>query len=486
MATKVAETKPRNSSVALIVIALAQLMIVLDVAIVNVALPPIQRELHFAATDLEWVVNAYAIAFGGLLLLGGRTGDLLGRRRMFVIGALVFTAGSMAGGLANSSTYLVAARGAQGVGAAILAPTALSLLAATFPQGPERNRALGIYSAVSAGGGAIGVLMGGVITNYLSWRWIMFVNVPAGLFLALAAPRFLIRADGKPGRLDLPGAVTVTAGSSLLVYSLARVATHDWSESVTRATVIIAIVLLAGFVALESRGTQPLMPPSIFANRNRSGAYALSLAIGAAWAGVLFVLTLFLQNVLGLSPLQAGFAFLPIAVGVGLGSQITSRLLGRISPRLLMSAGSLLAATGMFWLSAVTVHANYVTDVLGPLIVLASGLGLTFVATSAMAIAGVQPSQSGLASALLNVGRQLGGSLGIAIMGTVASTVTRDQLAAGPFTRAAVNRALVSGFSAAFEIAGLIALIGFVAVLVTVRPSRPAVTQQPLEVEVAA
>ncbi len=484
--TRVAEARPRNTNVALVVIALAQLMVVLDVAIVNVALPSIQRELHFTATDLEWVVNAYAIAFGGLLLLGGRTGDLFGRRRMFIIGALLFTAGSMAGGLANSSAFLIAARAAQGVGAAILAPTALSLLAATFPQGPARNRALGVYSGVSAGGGAIGLLMGGIITNYLSWRWIMFVNVPVGLFLAFAAPRFLIRAEGKPGRLDLPGAVTVTAGVSLLVYGLARVATHDWSDSITRATLIIAVVLLAGFIAFESRGRQPLMPLRIFANRNRSGAYALSLAIGAALSGMLFLLTLFLQNVLGFSPLQAGFAFLPTALGVIVGAGITSRLIGRVGPRVPMTTGSLLAATGMFWLSAVTVHASYFTDVLGPLVVLAIGLGMAFVSTSATTISGVQASESGLASALLNVGRQLGGSLGIAIMGTVATTVTRNQIATGPFTHAAVNRALVSGFSASFEIAGLIALLGFVSVLIVVRHRPAAVATRPVEVDVAA
>src|SRR5205807_2018198 len=268
---------PRKLNLALAVIALAQLMVVLDTAIVNVALPSIQRSLHFNPTDLEWVVNAYAIAFGGLLLLGGRTGDLFGRRRMFIVGALMFTAGSMAGGLATSSTFLIAARAAQGVGAAILAPTALSLLAATFPQGAQRNRALGVYSAVSAGGGGIGLLMGGIITNYLSWRWIMFVNVPIGLLLAFAAPRVLIRGEGKPGRLDLPGAITVTAGVSLLVYSLARVATHDWSDNVTRETLAIAVALLVTFVALEARGRHPLMPLRIFANRNRSGAYGLSL-----------------------------------------------------------------------------------------------------------------------------------------------------------------------------------------------------------------
>jgi EmrB/QacA subfamily drug resistance transporter/deazaflavin-dependent oxidoreductase (nitroreductase family) len=481
------KSTPRNLNVALVVIALAQLMVVLDVAIVNVALPSIQRELHFAATDLEWVVNAYAIAFGGLLLLGGRTGDLFGRRRMFVIGALLFTAGSLSGGLATSSIFLVVARAAQGIGAAILAPTALSLLAATFPQGAERNRALGVYSAVSAGGGGVGLLMGGIITNYLSWRWIMFVNVPIGLLLAFAAPRFLIRGEGKPGRLDLPGAISVTAGVSLLVYGLARVATHDWTDSVTRASLAIAVALLVTFVALESRGHSPLMPLRIFANRNRSGAYGLSLAIGAALSGMLFLLTLFLQNVLTFSPLQAGFAFLPTAAGVVVGAGLTSRLIGRVGPRIPMTAGALLAATGMFWLSAVTVNANYVSDVLGPLVILAVGLGMAFLSTSVTAISGVQPNESGLASALLNVGRQLGGSLGIAIMGTIATTVTRNQLATGPFDHAAVDRALTAGFSSAFEIAGVIAIAGFVIALVAVRHRKsPAITAPITDVEVAA
>jgi EmrB/QacA subfamily drug resistance transporter/deazaflavin-dependent oxidoreductase (nitroreductase family) len=490
MATNIAiapKSTPRNLNLALVVIALAQLMVVLDVAIVNVALPSIQRELHFAATDLEWVVNAYAIAFGGLLLFGGRTGDLFGRRRMFIIGALMFTAGSLAGGLATSSTFLIAARAAQGVGAAVLAPTALSLLAATFPQGAERNRALGVYSAVSAGGGAVGLLMGGIITNYVSWRWIMFVNVPIGLLLALAAPRALIRGEGRPGRLDLPGAVTVTAGVSLLVYGLARVATHDWSDSVTRATLVIAVALLATFVALESRGRHPLMPLRIFANRNRSGAYGLSLAIGAALSGMLFLLTLFLQNVLGFTPLQAGFAFLPTAVGIGLGAGLTSRLIGRLGPRVPMTTGALLAAIGMFWLSAVTVHANYVPDIVGPLVVLAVGLGMAFVSTSVIAISGVQPHESGLASALLNVGRQLGGSLGIAIMGTIATTVTRNQLATTRFSDAALNSALTAGFSSAFEIAGLIALLGFVTALVAVRHRQSPLAAAPIvETEIAA
>jgi EmrB/QacA subfamily drug resistance transporter len=464
----------RSSGVALGVIAVAQLMVVLDVAIVNVALPSIQRALSFSATDLEWVVNAYAIAFGGLLLLGGRTGDLFGRLRMFVAGTLVFTAGSLAGGLATTATALIAARTLQGVGAAIVAPTALSLLADTFAEGPARNRALGVYSAVSAGGGALGLLLGGVITNYFSWRWILFVNVPVGIVLAIVAPRVLSTARGRRGRLDLPGAAAVTAGATLLVYGLSRAAVHGWDDQTTVVTLGGGAALLAVFVAIEAVSRQALLPLRVFGNRNRSGAYALSLATGAALSGTLFTLTLFLQNVLGLTPLQAGFAFLPTAMGVVVGAGITSRIVGRTGPRLPMAVGALMTAIGLFWLSAITVGASYPVAVLGPLAVLAIGLGQVFVSTSMTAIAGVRSDESGVVSAVLNVGRQLGGSIGIALMGTLATGVARDSLVGVRPTHVAINIALTHGFSASFQLAGLIALIGFAAAISAVRRPRPA------------
>lgn len=463
----------RSSSLALGVIAVAQLMVVLDVAIVNVALPSIQHALSFSATNLEWVVNAYTIAFGGLLLLGGRAGDLFGRLRMFVVGTLLFTVGSLAGGLAATSTELIVARAAQGIGAAIVAPTALALLAGTFAEGPARNRALGVYSAVSASGGALGLLLGGVITTYLSWRWILFVNVPVGIALALIAPRVLVTSSGRRGRLDLPGAGAVTAGATLLVYGLGRAAIHGWSDRTTVVTIFGGIALLAVFVALEAVSRQPLLPMRIFANRNRSGAYALSLTTGAMLSGTLFALTLFLQNVLGLTPLQAGFAFLPTAVGVVIGAGITSRIIGRTGPRLPMAAGALMAAIGVFWLSAITVDAAYPVAVLGPLAVLAIGLGQVFVSTSATAIAGARADESGVVSAVLNAGRQLGGSIGIALMGTLAAGVARDSLAGVRPTHVGVNLALTHGFSAAFQLAGLMALVGFAGAIIAVRRRRP-------------
>ena len=466
-------TKPRNSSIALVVIAVAQLMVVLDVAIVNVALPSIQHALKFNAADLEWVVNAYAIAFGGLLLLGGRMGDLYGRLRMFVAGTLVFAAGSLAGGLAATSTALIVARTAQGVGAAIVAPTALALLAGTFAEGPARNRALGVYSAISAGGGALGLLLGGVITTYFSWRWILFVNVPVGLVLAFVAPRVLNPSRGRPGRLDLPGAAAVSAGAVLLVYGLSRAAVHGWNDATTVVTLSAGGALVAAFVLIEALSHEPLLPLSLFSNRNRTGAYALSLANGAALSGTLFLLTLFLQNVLGMSPLQAGFAFLPTALGIVAGAGITSRLIARTGPRVPMTVGSLMAAIGLFWLAAITDHAMYPVSVLGPLVVLAAGIGQVFVSASVVTISGVTSRESGIASAVLNVGRQLGGSIGIALMGTIAASVTRGQLAGVPPTHTALAHALTSGFTAGFQLAGCIALAGFVAAFIAVRRRRP-------------
>src|SRR6266852_8636557 len=303
---------PRNLGLALAVIAAAQLMVVLDATIVNIALPSIQRSLKFTPTGLEWVINAYSLTFGGLLLLGGRAGDLFGRRRVFTAGIVLFTLGSLAGGFATNATWLIAARAAQGVGAAIVAPTALSLIADTFREGSERNRALGVYGAVAGAGGALGLLLGGLLTSFASWRWVLFVNVPIGIVLAIVAPRVLAASPGRDGRLDLPGAFTVTGGMVSLVYGLSHAATYGWTDRLTLAALALAGLLLLIFVAVESRSRHALMPFTIFAHRNRDGAYVLSLIIGVAVFGVFFFLTQFVQNILGFSPLVAGVSFLPL------------------------------------------------------------------------------------------------------------------------------------------------------------------------------
>ena len=469
------------AGLALFLIALAQLMVVLDTAVVNIALPSIQRALHFTPTGLEWVVNGYALAFCGLLLLGGRAGDLFGRRRMFVGGVLLFTIGSLAGGFATTSSWLVAARVAQGVGGAIVAPTALSLVADTFPEGKARNRAFGVYSAVSGAGGAAGLLLGGLITNYFSWRWVLFINVPIGLLLAVAAPRVLVATIGKHGRLDLPGAVTVSAGMALLVYGLNRAATYGWTSAQTVAPLALAAALIAAFLLIEMRTNQPLMPLRIFVSRTRSASYAVRLALGATLGGVLFFLTQFLQNVLGYSPIKAGLAFLPITLGVVTGAQLASRLVGRIGGRLLMMTGALFAGIGLFWLSMITERTGYLSGVLGPVVVFGFGLGLIFVATTITAVAGVRPAESGLSSALLNVGQQIGSSLGLAVLGTIAARVATDELVGVRPTLAAVHHAVTAGYSNAFEVGAAIAVA---ALLIAVaagrrRPQAPTISRVP-------
>src|ERR1700694_3283920 len=448
---------PSNLGLALAVIAAAQLMVVLDATIVNIALPSIQRALNFSATGLEWVINAYALTFGGLLLLGGRAGDLFGRRRMFTAGIVVFTLGSLAGGFATSATWLIAARAAQGIGAAIVAPTALSLIADTFREGPERTRALGVYGAVAGAGGALGLLLGGVLTNFASWRWVLFVNVPIGIVLAIVAPRVLASSHRRPGRLDLPGALTVTGGVGSLV-----------------------------FVTIESRSRHALMPFSIFAQRNRDGAYLLSLVIGVAVFGVLFFLTQFVQNILGFSPLVAGVAFLPLTAAIIITAQIVARLVGRFGTRPFITIGPLLVASGLFWLSQINDQTTYLTGLVGPMLLIAVGMGNIFVPLTLMAVAGTTSDESGLASALLNVGQQIGGSIGIALLGTIAATTTKNQLAGVLPTHAVVNHALAAGYAAGFQVAVGIALLGFVAAVVVFRGTRRPQTAPRLAEETAA
>ena len=475
----------RHLGLALVVISAAQLMVVLDATIVNIALPSIQRDLHFSSTSLEWVINAYALAFGGLLLLGGRSGDLYGRRRMFVIGIGLFTLASLAGGLAQSETWLIIARAAQGAGGAIASPTALSLIASTFPEGRPRNRAMGVYAAMSGAGAAVGLLLGGVLTDKLDWRWVLFVNVPVGALVALAAPRVLGESERRRGRLDLPGAVSATAGMTLLVYGLTHAATTGWSNSVTIGSLVIAAVLLVAFVAIEARSRHALMPLHIFANRNRSGAYLVMLTVGAAIFAMFFFLTQFVQNILGYSPLKAGAAFLPVSAVIVTFAGISSRLVARVGPRPLMTVGPLAASGGLFWMSHITVHSTYPT-ILGPMLMIAMGMGTTFVPATLTAVSQVRRDEAGLASALLNTGQQIGGSLGLAVLVTVASTVTsnrvRDAVTAlaghgaappGAALPAAILRhAVTSGYASAFRIGALIALAAAVvaAAMVRVRP----------------
>ena len=463
--------------VALMVIAGAQLMVVLDVTIVNVALPHIRSGLGFSRTGLAWVIDAYTLAFGGLLLLGGRAGDILGRRRMFMIGVALFAGASLAGGFATSSAWLIAARAAQGVGAAIASPTALSLVTTAFPEGPERNRAFGIYAAVAGAGGGIGLILGGVLTDLISWRWVLFVNVPIGALLVLAAPYVLPESERNPGRFDFPGAITATAGVGSLVYGFIHAASSGWGDPQTLVAFAVAAVLLPAFLAIEMRSRQPLMPLHLFTDRNRSGSYAVMLMGGAAMFGVLFFLTQYLQNILGYSPLRTGLAFLPLNLIIITSAQVAARMVPRIGPRPLILSGTVMMTAGLVWLSQISVGSGYTGLVLPAMAVMGLGLGQIFVPVTLLAVSGVERRDAGVASAMLNVSQQVGGTLGLSALVTVSASATASQLAgiAGAGARAQASAlALVHGWATGFVLAAGFAALAFLSALLVLRP-RPSV-----------
>jgi EmrB/QacA subfamily drug resistance transporter len=424
-----APRRGHHPGIALAVIAASQLMVVLDATIVNIALPHIREALGFSTTSLSWVLNAYTLTFGGFLLLGGRAGDILGRRRVFIAGILLFTFASLLGGLATSEGWLLAARALQGVGAAIASPTALALITTNFAEGPERNRAFGVFAAVSGSGAAIGLLAGGMLTSWLSWRWVLFVNVPIGILLAMLAPLYISESERQPGRFDISGALTSTAGMAALVYGFIRAAQEGWSDPVTIASFAAAAVLLAGFVLIERRTRQPITPLHMFRDRNRAGSYAIMLALAAALFGMFFFLTLFVQDVLGYSPLKAGFAFLPVTVALILTAQFAARTLPRLGPKPLLTTGAILAVIGLAWVSQISVSSGYVDGILGPMLVFGLGMGLLFVPLTIVAVSGVAPHETGAASSLLNVMQQVGGALGLSILVTAFGTASRNEAA---------------------------------------------------------
>jgi EmrB/QacA subfamily drug resistance transporter len=467
----------RHLGVALLVIATAQLMVVLDATVVNVALPHIQTALGFSGSGLEWVVNVYALVLGGLLLLGGRAGDQFGRRRMFVTGLLLFSAASLVGGLATSQAWLLAARAVQGAGGAIVAPTALALIATTFPQGPARNRAMGVYSGMSAAGGAVGLLAGGLLVTYVSWRWVLFVNVPIGIGAALAALVVLPGTARRPGRFDLPGIITGTGGVAALVYGLSNAATSPdgishWGDAKVVAALTAGAVLLAAFAYIEARSRHALLPVRLLRSRNRVGANLMMLAVGTTLFGVFFFLTLFVQDVWDYSALRAGVAFLPLTAAVLAASAAATRLVPRTGARPLLLAGAVGSAAGLYWLSRLTEHGTYAGGLLGPLLVIGVGLGLLFVPLSLVALARVAETDSGVASSLLNTGRQVGGSIGLAVLGTVAWTVVADSAHGAAVRSAAYQHALAAGFDRAFLVAAGIALLMLVVVIAVIRVRR--------------
>ncbi|MGI9185466.1 MAG: MFS transporter [Solirubrobacteraceae bacterium] len=459
--TPAAPTGGTHLGATLFLSCLAQFMVILDVSVVNVALPAIRGGLHFTEVDLQWVVNAYTVTFAGFLLLGGRAADLLGRRRVFVGGLLLFALASLAGGIADSQAVLIAARGLQGLGGAVIAPASLSILTTTFAEGPARNRAVGIWGAMGGAGGAAGVLLGGILTSALSWRWILFINVPIGVLAAVFAQRLIVETRGATRArrdFDLRGALAATGGLTLLVLGIVRTDVTGWGSAQTLVLIGAGLVLLATFLVVEGRfASAPLMPLRIYASRTLSAANVVVLLVGGATFGMWFFVSLYLQQVLGYSPIKAGLAFLPMTLCIVVGSTLASRIVQRVGVKRLLVAGMTLLTIGLILFGNVATRGTYVGDMLVPSLLVAMGIGLSFVPATIAAVSGVAPAEAGLASGLVNTARLVGGALGLAVLAAIATAQTKSDLRAGT---ASAHAALTSGFQLAFMIAAGFALAG--------------------------
>jgi EmrB/QacA subfamily drug resistance transporter len=451
---------------ALALLCAVQFMVVLDIAIVNVALPSIQVDLGFSQENLQWVISAYALLFGGFLLLGGRAADLLGRRRLFIIGTVVFTVASLLAGFAWSEGALIGARALQGLGAAIITPAGLSILTTTFAEGRERNAALGAWGGVGAFGAVAGVLLGGVLTDALSWEWIFYVNVPVGAAALLLTPLLLRESrDLKVRSFDAPGAVLVTGGLVTLVYAITQTHEYGWSSLETIGVLAASAALLGGFLAWEARAAEPLMPFSIFRLRTVSGANVAGLILGTAVFAMFLMLTLYMQQVLDYSAMRTGVAYLAVAGTAIVWSGVAAQLVNRVGVKPVLIAGMASLTAGLVYFTQVSVGGSYLGDLLPGFLLIAIGLGFSFVPISIAALAGVQPAEAGLASGLINTSQQIGGALGVAVLSTIATSTTSDAVRSGT----AVPFALTDGFQAAFIGAAAIAVVGVLAAIVLIR-----------------
>ncbi len=475
----------RRKWLVLAVTVAAQFMVIVDVSVVNVALPAIKHDLHFSQDNLQWVVTAYAILFGGTLLLGGRLADLLGRRRLFMAGVAVFTVGSLLSGLAWSAGALIVTRALQGLGGALLAPAALSIIVTTFREGPDRNKALGVMGAASGSGGAVGVLLGGILTSDLSWSWIFFVNLPVGVAVLAASPWLLreSRAELSHRHFDVAGAVSITSGMMVLVYAITRATQHGWGNGVTVGLLASAIALIAAFLAIEARSPAPLLPLRIFRARTLSAANATSAMVGAAAFGQFFLLALYLQQVLGYSAVKTGVAFIAITVTIVLLSNLAQSLTTRLGARPVLSAGLLLTAAGAALYARMPAGGHYFWDVFPGLLVSGVGLAFTFVPVVIAGLTGVQPADAGVASGLLNTSRQIGGAIGLAAVTTIASTAA-GHYADTHAVLASSGPALTHGFQAAFYALIGLALMGAAIAAVFVEP-KPKAALRVADAEVA-
>jgi EmrB/QacA subfamily drug resistance transporter len=454
---------------ALILLCMSQFVVVVDASIINVALPSIGSALDFSKENLSWVVNAYILTFGGFLLLGGRAADLLGRRRVFMFGLGVVAVSSLAAGFSSTEEQLIAARAAQGLGAAIISPAALSIITTLFKDGNERNKALGVWGAVAGAGGAAGVLLGGILTDTLGWEWVLWVNVPVAL-IALALTPGLIgesRRESASRNFDALGAFTVTAALSILVYAFVDASNAGWGSTQTIGLIAGSLVLFAIFVATEQRSAAPLVPFSIFRKRTLTGANIVGLLVGGSLFSMFFFITLYMQDVLGFSPIEAGLAYLPLSVLIIISAGLGGQLVSRLGFKPVLATGMGFIAAGLLWFSQISVDGSFTADVLGPSCLAAIGLGFSFVTTTIAAVSGVEESESGLASGLINTSQQVGGALGLAVLATIANSRINDSFATG----ANNATALTDGYQAAFLGGAVIALIGLIATLVLIRGS---------------
>jgi len=450
--------------IALALLCVAQFVVVLDASIVNVALPTIGRALNFSESSLPWVVNAYVLTFGGFLLLGGRISDLLGRRRVFMAGLVLFAIASLFGGLAVNSAQLIAARAVQGVGAAMLSPAALSIVTTTFRDGVERNRALGVWGAVAGSGGAAGVLLGGALTQGPGWEWVFWVNVPIGIIAAAIAPSLIAesRSESETRHFDFAGAISVTGGLSLLVYALVDANNAGWGSAQTIVLLALSAALLGAFILIERRSRAPLMPFSIFKIRTVTGANVVGLLTGASLFSMFFFISLYMQQVLGYDAIKAGLSYLPLAVSIILAAGIASQLVTRVGFKPVLAAGMALIAAGLLWFSQISVHGSFVADILGPSLLAAVGLGFAFVPVTIAAVSGVEDREQGLASGMINTAQQVGGALGLALLAAISTSVIGSSHDPAVLTR---------GFHSAFLAGAGIALLGLLATLTLIRNS---------------
>jgi EmrB/QacA subfamily drug resistance transporter len=461
---------------ALALIVTAQFMVILDIAIVNVALPSIKADLGFSPENLQWVVSAYAILFGGVLLLGGRLADLLGRRRLFIAGLALFAASSLLCGLAWSEGSLIAFRAVQGLGGALLAPAALSLLMTTFREGRDRNLALGIYGAASGSGAAVGVLLGGVLTSYLSWSWIFFINVPVGLAAIALTPILLqeSRADVEHRHFDLFGAASITAGLMILVYAMTRATTDGWGAPATIALIAVSAALVLSFVVIELRSAAPLLPMRIFRSRTLSAANVTMALLGAVTFSEFFTLTLYLQEVLGYSAIQTGAAFVAFALAVVVASNVAQMVVGRFGVRPTLTAGLIASAVSVALLTRLPVHGDYFRDLFPAFVLGGAGLGMSFVPVTIASLTGVERSDAGVASGLVNTSRQIGGAIGLAAASAIAATATANYASAHPALTESSALALDHGYRTALYVLTGLLVVGALVAVTLVRPARSA------------